>query len=346
MENEKEKSKKISPKLLTVILTLITVIAGAVGYAIYTDAKNEVGWFQHEVTVDELKQKVNDAMQDYSFSAMTLKVNEKVADEGDYTYEYTIVSEINNSRRSYMYRDSEGKDIYQYWRRYMDRLDTDVDPIVPEVIYDEDGNELPQTELIDSSYVVYMYADDVRSWVKDVVAVEPVDTYVWDFTETFGEYTLLEETGNWYDTGDECYILQTIGGSDDWAVIYEELYVRKSDFLPMGIVVYAVSDNGKNIVENVDDASEVLGIEVDSMTTEIPDYNQVIEKYSLTFSNENIHLMDEPEQYMTSKAYIDFIYGDRIKDEELTKESAETDVDTSSEADSSGEEDNGDDVNE
>lgn len=342
MDKETNKEKRgMSTKGLMMILLIITIVVGAIAYAIYVDMKNENGIFQHELTIDEIKEKTYNAMQDYDFSAMTLKVNERVADEGDYTYEYTIVSELNNSRRSYMYRDSEGEDMYQYWRRYITRLDTDVDPIVPDLSYDEEGSEVAPKENVDTSYVVYLYADDVQSWVKDVVAIEPVDTYVWDLTEAFGEYTLLSETNSWYDTGDECYVLQSIGAADDWAVIYEEIYIRKSDFLPMGIVVYAVSDNGENIVEDVDNASEVLGIQVESATTEVPDYNQVIEKYSLTFSNENLHLMDEPTKYMTSKEYIDFIYGDALA-EESTDEGTTTEDSTEEQTDKSEEPDKND----
>ena len=226
-----------------------------------------------EVTAEYIQDKAVAKINKYKYSKLVL--NSEYIGEQDIPNicEYILTSNKDGSYRSYSYRDEEN-DIYQCWEHH--------------------GNH----------YDFYIYDADIDKWVYSELEYEPVSSDTWSVVSNLKDYTILEEPGQWGN--DECYILQMMGSSDYWEVIYEELYIRKSDFLPVGIVSYANSKQDKDRVSEIKPGEYEFGTLTEGTET-TSEYEELVSIYALEFSNKPLDLFDKPKEFINNKEYNELI---------------------------------------
>lgn len=273
------KKKKHSVNKLNMV-TRIIVIVLALAMVISTIAiiplatKSE----ENSITAEFLYEKASDAIKDYDYA--TLKISQQettVVDDVSAvspTDAYVVTTERNGSYRTYAYQNTDGVAIQQGW-----------------VLNEDTG-----------LYDVYLYADSYGTWVKTELDEEPVANDIWAmFTKPEG-YLVYEETAEWFDTGDECYVLQQFAENDTWDYMYEEVYIRKSDYMPMGMVFF-VSKSDETAEEAVSDIhindGESAEFTVDNTT--------IVQKYAITYSEESTALFDIPEKFITDEEFMSLI---------------------------------------
>lgn len=279
-------SKKIKAQSINKVTAILSVVFG-VGFLaslslnIYPLIKEE------EVNADSIFIKANEALTDYQYASVTIDRLETV-DDNKYRQQFTLTTQRDKQYCTYMFLDSEGSDLYQCWR---------------------------PSESKNIGYDIWVHSDEYDTWVSTYYDKEPADSNLWSFMSSGYGYTLMSETYPWYDTGDECYVLQMASSSSEWQNIYEELYIRKSDYLPMGIVVMATQSTDAidhtEIEENVDFGDGTTGDAV----SEVHKYNSVVQKYSVVFSNEDLRLFDIPDTFITEEDYAFLIQEDMKKEE-------------------------------
>lgn len=217
----------------------------------------------------------------YDYAQLTILRQENV-DGSTYTAEYVTSEEKNGSYSTYMFRDSEDNSLYQCW------LPNDSD-----------------------SYDIYIRSDELETWVKTSMSEPPITTSLWETVTFLGGYSLMESYYPWYDTGDMCYVLQRIGTVDGWDACYEEVYIRKDDFLPMGIVL--IVGNSTDVIDHTDIES---GVQIGSDSADVEystyGYDSIIQKYSMVWSNEDMRLFDAPDVFITDEEYLSITNGQEV----------------------------------
>lgn len=283
-----KKKNRISKRTITIACILI-VLAGAIcGITIFIGLGGNRIFTNGNVTVEQIQANMKSAISGYTYALQTLDIEKTVANQGSTTCRYVLSSTKDKKERSYVYLDSDGVELYQYWD------------------YD------PEAE----NYCIYIYDSDEAVWVKTSYTDEPVTGTPWDVFDNLTEYTLLDNTECWYGTEDECYVLELIGQTDDYAVLYEEVFIRKSDYMPMGIVTYGVSDVNEDKMVKGEEIS-IGSDNIESAEVEVPTYNECVQMYEVTFSNEDLKMFAAPDVYLSEEDYMSLI---RARESEESEE--------------------------
>lgn len=286
MSNKNNKNKKrirkITPLNVVIWVCAILLVASGTFLAIrLVKASNK----NTEITPEELARLSTQAIAQYPYSMLVLDSQTTVNGETT-TCEYVFTTSLNDSLRTYMMRDEEEVG-YQCW------------------LQNSEG-----------TYDVYLYDDVYQVWVKTVEEYEPVGSNTWMVVADLSNYTLLEETDYWGE--DECYVCQITGNSNIFEVIYEEIYIRKSDYMPMGILSYGVSSADGDRIQEIDPATFGDNVTSADITTE--DFVETVSVYSITFSDEDLALYDLPETYMSDVDYMNAIMATESEEEETDGE--------------------------
>lgn len=286
-ENKKikeNKTGKISKRTIGIGCALAVITGLITATVIFIGLGGSRLFESNDLTVTDVITKMKASMSEYRYAIQSLDIKETVANEGTTVSKYMLSADSETKDRTYLYTDSEENELYQCWS------------------YDEETNK----------YVIYIHDSEYDVWVKLDYESEPVTGTPWSVFDDLNNYTLLDETQEWYTTGDECYVLETISKTDTYEVIYEQVFIRKSDFLPLGIVTYGVSDvdyDKMQSSENVD-----LDIdEIESAEVEIPTYSECVQMYEVSFSNDDLKMFDPPEDYLTEDEYMELVESDGDK---------------------------------
>lgn len=226
-----------------------------------------------EVTTEYIQDKAVVEINKYNYSKLVLDSEYTGEQDIPNVCEYILTSNKDGSYRSYSYRDEES-DMYQCWEHQGEHYD------------------------------FYIYDASIDKWVYSELEYEPVASDTWGVVSNLKEYTILEEPGQWGN--DECYVLQMMRSNEYWEVIYEELYIRKSDFLPVGVVSYANSKQDKDRVSEIKPGEYEFGTLTDG-TEVASDYDELVSIYALEFSNKPLDLFDKPKEFINNKEYNELI---------------------------------------
>lgn len=277
---KKTNNKKggISKRTISIACALVAVIAVICGITIFIGLGGNRLFVTGDVTTEEIKEKASKALEEHRYALLSLSIEETVADEGTTDYNYILSCDKESEEKSYLYGDSNEINLFQYW------------------------NKNDETDLYD----IYIYDNDNEVWVLTSQESKPVEGDPWDILNNIDDYTLLEETQNWYGTDTECYVFEILGSTDEYAAMYEQLFIRKADYVPVGIVSYAVSDVDEDKVAAGDDLN--IGEELpEGAEVEVPTYNECIQMYEVTFSNSDLKLFSAPDEYLSEDEYMEFI---------------------------------------
>lgn len=277
-KNKKVKEKrtgKISKRTITIGCALATVTGLIVATVIFIGLGGNRLLESNDLTVTDVVTKMKVAMSKYRYALQSLDIKETVADEGITVSKYMLSADSETKDRTYLYTDSEENELYQCWS------------------YDDETKK----------YVIYIHDSKYDVWVKTDYDTEPVTGTPWSVFDNLSNYTLLDETQKWYTTDEECYVLETVSNTDTYEVIYEQVFIRKKDFLPLGIVTYGVSDVNYDKMQS----SESIDLdieEIESAEVETPTYDECVQMYEVSFSNEDMKMFDPPEDYLTEDEYM------------------------------------------
>lgn len=252
--------------VVTVLITATVIFIGLGGSRLFES---------NDLTVTDVVTKMKASISEYKYALQSLDIKETVADEGTTISKYMLSASRETKDRTYLYTDSKENELYQCWS------------------YDEEAGK----------YVIYINDPEYNVWVKLDYESEPVTGTPWSVFDNLDNYTLLDETQNWYTNNEECYVLETIGKTDTYEVIYEQVFIRKKDFIPLGIVTYGVSDVNYDKMQS----SESIDLDIDeieSADVEIPTYSECIQMYEVSFSNDDLKMFDPPEDYLTEEEYL------------------------------------------
>lgn len=286
-ENKKvkeNKTGKISKRTIGIGCALAVVTGLITATVIFIGLGGSRLFESNDLTVTDVITKMKASMSEYRYAIQSLDIKETVANEGTTVSKYMLSADSETKDRTYLYTDSEENELYQCWS------------------YDEETNK----------YVIYIHDSEYDVWVKLDYESEPVTGTPWSVFDDLNNYTLLDETQEWYTTGDECYVLETISKTDTYEVIYEQVFIRKSDFLPLGIVTYGVSDVDYDKMQS----SESVDLDIDeieSAEVEIPTYSECVQMYEVSFSNDDLKMFDPPEDYLTEDEYMELVESDGDK---------------------------------
>ena len=277
MSKNKSNKKTIPVRKFNVffrVLALVLIALGVVALIIFVKPLLK----QEELTPQVLFSKCYDAANKYNYARLVITRQESV-DGDSYTAEYVVSADQSSSYRTYMFRDSDNNDLYQAWLK-------------------EDGASL---------YDVYIYASDPGSWVRTSLEYEPITTNMWDMFQYADGYAVMQDTYKWYDSDDECYVLQLVGDTDEWNFTYEEVFIRASDYLPMGVVLVVSTETDTDghdiIMEGVNEDGDTV-----DATVSLSGNKTILQKYSITYSDEDQRLFDVPDTYITDEEYLSFLH--------------------------------------
>lgn len=278
MKNKKikeNKTGKISKRTIGIGCAL-AVVAGLIAATVIFIRLGGSRLFEsNDLTVTDVVTKMKASISEYKYALQSLDIKETVADEGTTISKYMLSASRETKDRTYLYTDSKENELYQCWS------------------YDEEAGK----------YVIYINDPEYNVWVKLDYESEPVTGTPWSVFDDLDNYTLLDETQNWYTNNEECYVLETIGKTDTYEVIYEQVFIRKKDFIPLGIVTYGVSDVNYDKMQS----SESIDLDIDeieSADVEIHAYSECIQMYEVSFSNDDLKMFDPPEDYLTEEEYL------------------------------------------
>ena len=278
MKNKKikeNKTGKISKRTIGIGCALAVVTGLITATVIFIGLGGSRLFESNDLTVTDVVTKMKASISEYKYALQSLDIKETVADEGTTISKYMLSASRETKDRTYLYTDSKENELYQCWS------------------YDEEAGK----------YVIYINDPEYNVWVKLDYESEPVTGTPWSVFDNLDNYTLLDETQNWYTNNDECYVLETIGKTDTYEVIYEQVFIRKKDFIPLGIVTYGVSDVNYDKMQS----SESIDLDIDeieSADVEIPTYSECIQMYEVSFSNDDLKMFDPPEDYLTEEEYL------------------------------------------
>lgn len=278
MKNKKikeNKTGKISKRTIGIGCALAVVTGLITATVIFIGLGGSRLFESNDLTVTDVVTKMKASISEYKYALQSLDIKETVADEGTTISKYMLSASSETKDRTYLYTDSKENELYQCWS------------------YDEEAGK----------YVIYINDPEYNVWVKLDYESEPVTGTPWSVFDDLDNYTLLDETQNWYTNNEECYVLETIGKTDTYEVIYEQVFIRKKDFIPLGIVTYGVSDVNYDKMQS----SESIDLDIDeieSADVEIPTYSECIQMYEVSFSNDDLKMFDPPEDYLTEEEYL------------------------------------------
>lgn len=278
MKNKKikeNKTGKISKRTIGIGCALAVVTGLITATVIFIGLGGSRLFESNDLTVTDVVTKMKASISEYKYALQSLDIKETVADEGTTISKYMLSVSRETKDRTYIYTDSKENELYQCWS------------------YDEEAGK----------YVIYINDPEYNVWVKLDYESEPVTGTPWSVFDNLDNYTLLDETQNWYTNNEECYVLETIGKTDTYEVIYEQVFIRKKDFIPLGIVTYGVSDVNYDKMQS----SESIDLDIDeieSADVEIPTYSECIQMYEVSFSNDDLKMFDPPEDYLTEEEYL------------------------------------------
>lgn len=278
MKNKKikeNKTGKISKRTIGIGCALAVVTGLITATVIFIGLGGSRLFESNDLTVTDVVTKMKASISEYKYALQSLDIKETVADEGTTVSKYMLSASRETKDRTYLYTDSKENELYQCWS------------------YDEEAGK----------YVIYINDPEYNVWVKLDYESEPVTGTPWSVFDNLDNYTLLDETQNWYTNNEECYVLETIGKTDTYEVIYEQVFIRKKDFIPLGIVTYGVSDVNYDKMQS----SESIDLDIDeieSADVEIPTYSECIQMYEVSFSNDDLKMFDPPEDYLTEEEYL------------------------------------------
>lgn len=278
MKNKKikeNKTGKISKRTIGIGCALAVVTGLITATVIFIGLGGSRLFESNDLTVTDVVTKMKASISEYKYALQSLDIKETVADEGTTISKYMLSASSETKDRTYLYTDSKENELYQCWS------------------YDEEAGK----------YVIYINDPKYNVWVKLDYESEPVTGTPWSVFDNLDNYTLLDETQNWYTNNEECYVLETIGKTDTYEVIYEQVFIRKKDFIPLGIVTYGVSDVNYDKMQS----SESIDLDIDeieSADVEIPTYSECIQMYEVSFSNDDLKMFDPPEDYLTEEEYL------------------------------------------
>lgn len=278
MKNKKikeNKTGKISKRTIGIGCALAVVTGLITATVIFIGLGGSRLFESNDLTVTDVVTKMKASISEYKYALQSLDIKETVADEGTTISKYMLSASRETKDRTYLYTDSKENELYQCWS------------------YDEEAGK----------YVIYINDPKYNVWVKLDYESEPVTGTPWSVFDDLDNYTLLDETQNWYTNNEECYVLETIGKTDTYEVIYEQVFIRKKDFIPLGIVTYGVSDVNYDKMQS----SESIDLDIDeieSADVEIPTYSECIQMYEVSFSNDDLKMFDPPEDYLTEEEYL------------------------------------------
>lgn len=269
------KAGKISKRTIGIGCALAVVTGLITATVIFIGLGGSRLFESNDLTVTDVVTKMKASISEYKYALQSLDIKETVADEGTTISKYMLSASKETKDRTYLYTDSKENELYQCWS------------------YDEEAGK----------YVIYINDPEYNVWVKLDYESEPVTGTPWSVFDNLDNYTLLDETQNWYTNNEECYVLETIGKTDVYEVIYEQVFIRKKDFIPLGIVTYGVSDVNYDKMQS----SESIDLDIDeieSAEVEIPTYSECIQMYEVSFSNDDLKMFDPPEDYLTEEEYL------------------------------------------
>lgn len=278
MKNKKikeNKTGKISKRTIGIGCALAVVTGLITATVIFIGLGGSRLFESNDLTVTDVVTKMKASISEYKYALQSLDIKETVADEGTTISKYMLSASRETKDRTYLYTDSKENELYQCWS------------------YDEEAGK----------YVIYINDPEYNVWVKLDYELEPVTGTPWSVFDNLDNYTLLDETQNWYTNNEECYVLEIIGKTDTYEVIYEQVFIRKKDFIPLGIVTYGVSDVNYDKMQS----SESIDLDIDeieSADVEIPTYSECIQMYEVSFSNDDLKMFDPPEDYLTEEEYL------------------------------------------
>lgn len=278
MKNKKikeNKTGKISKRTIGIGCALAVVTGLITATVIFIGLGGSRLFESNDLTVTDVVTKMKASISEYKYALQSLDIKETAADEGTTISKYMLSASRETKDRTYLYTDSKENELYQCWS------------------YDEEAGK----------YVIYINDPEYNVWVKLDYESEPVTGTPWSVFDNLDNYTLLDETQNWYTNNEECYVLETIGKTDTYEVIYEQVFIRKKDFIPLGIVTYGVSDVNYDKMQS----SESIDLDIDeieSADVEIPTYSECIQMYEVSFSNDDLKMFDPPEDYLTEEEYL------------------------------------------
>lgn len=278
MKNKKikeNKTGKISKRTIGIGCALAVVTGLITATVIFIGLGGSRLFESNDLTVTDVVTKMKASISEYKYALQSLDIKETVADEGTTISKYMLSASRETKDRTYLYTDSKENELYQCWS------------------YDEEAGK----------YVIYINDPEYNVWVKLDYESEPVTGTPWSVFDNLDNYTLLDETQNWYTNNEECYVLETIGKTDAYEAIYEQVFIRKKDFIPLGIVTYGVSDVNYDKMQS----SESIDLDIDeieSADVEIPTYSECIQMYEVSFSNDDLKMFDTPEDYLTEEEYL------------------------------------------
>lgn len=278
MKNKKikeNKTGKISKRTIGIGCALAVVTGLITATVIFIGLGGSRLFESNDLTVTDVVTKMKASISEYKYALQSLDIKETVADEGTTISKYMLSASRETKDRTYLYTDSKENELYQCWS------------------YDEEAGK----------YVIYINDPEYNVWVKLDYESEPVTGTPWSVFDNLDNYTLLDETQNWYTNNEECYVLETIGKTDTYEVVYEQVFIRKKDFIPLGIVTYGVSDVNYDKMQS----SESIDLDIDeieSADVEIPTYSECIQMYEVSFSNDDLKMFDPPEDYLTEEEYL------------------------------------------
>lgn len=278
MKNKKikeNKTGKISKRTIGIGCALAVVTGLITATVIFIGLGGSRLFESNDLTVTDVVTKMKASISEYKYALQSLDIKETVADEGTTISKYMLSASRETKDRTYLYTDSKENELYQCWS------------------YDEEAGK----------YVIYINDPEYNVWVKLDYESEPVTGTPWSVFDNLDNYTLLDKTQNWYTNNEECYVLETIGKTDTYEVIYEQVFIRKKDFIPLGIVTYGVSDVNYDKMQS----SESIDLDIDeieSADVEIPTYSECIQMYEVSFSNDDLKMFDPPEDYLTEEEYL------------------------------------------
>lgn len=283
-EIKEKKTGKISKRTIGIGCALAVIVGLITATVIFIGLGGSRLFESNNLTVTDVVTNMKTAMSKYRYALQSLDIKETVADEGITVSKYILSVDSETKDRTYLYTDSEENELYQCWS-YDDEL---------------------------KKYVIYIRDSKYDVWVKTNYDTEPVSGTPWGVFSDLNDYTLLDETQKWYTTDEECYVLETISKTDTYEVIYEQVFIRKDDFLPLGIVTYGVSDVDYDKMQS----SESIDLDIDeieSAEVEVPTYSECVQMYEVSFSNDDLKMFNPPEDYLTEDEYMALVESDGDK---------------------------------
>lgn len=267
--------KKISANSINKGLAITCALMGVV-IVVLTVALCMKLYESEQLDQSDIFSKAQDACNQYEYAELVIARQENI-DNQTYTAEYVTTDERDGSYCTYMFRDSEDNDLYQCWQ-----------------------------EISKNAYDIYIHSKDLDAWVKTFMEEPPVYTNLWTMFTNAGGYTVMDSEYPWYDTGDMCYVLQRTGVAEGWSDCYEEVYIRKSDFLPMGLVLIVGNSTTDIDHTDVESGVNVDGEDVDIETSTFG-YDNIVQKYSLQWSHDDLRLFDIPDKFITDEDYLSIV---------------------------------------